>query len=55
MLVVVSFLFANCRWHEFDDSTVRPVDADVVENVQAYMLFYKYALVAIAVVQIELD
>ena len=28
------------EWYEFDDSTVTKVDASVVQNAEAYVLFY---------------
>lgn len=35
------FVFLNLgQWYEYNDEKVHEVDASLVENVQAYMLFY---------------
>ena len=32
------------EWYEFDDSYCRKVDLLTVQNIQAYVLFYKYII-----------
>jgi len=34
------FFFNLEQWYEYNDEKVHEVDASLVENVQAYMLFY---------------
>uniref|UniRef100_A0A5S6QXI6 Ubiquitin carboxyl-terminal hydrolase n=1 Tax=Trichuris muris TaxID=70415 RepID=A0A5S6QXI6_TRIMR len=39
--VAYCFNQVNCQWYSFDDDVVGRVDPYVVENVQAYILFYQ--------------
>lgn len=32
------------QWFEFDDDIVRPIDPNVVQNAEAYVLFYRFEL-----------
>lgn len=41
MYIFLYFIFLNLeQWYEYNDEKVHEVDASLVENVQAYMLFY---------------
>ncbi|CDW54931.1 UCH domain containing protein [Trichuris trichiura] len=39
--IAYCFNHLNCQWYSFDDEVVGRVDPYVVENVQAYILFYQ--------------